>query len=115
MTARPSYNLLDHGYGAFEGKRLEDPCSSVSYLCAILLARNPNKGVFAQELKSALCIYDLEAYYDMKEHTVWHCNSMLVGDWQPRDDQEQDLLQGHHAKCNQRSILMQPYLQSMLY
>ena len=106
MTARPSYDLLDHGYGALEGKRLEDPCYNVSDLCAILLARNPDKGVFAQALKLALCMYDLEACCDMKGHTVWHCNSMLVGDWQSRDDQEQDLLQGHHARSNQRRTLM---------
>ena len=36
MTTLLSYSKLDHGYGALKGKRLEDLCSSVSYLCTHL-------------------------------------------------------------------------------
>ena len=36
MTTPSSYSKLDHGYAALKGKRLEDLCSSVSYLCTHL-------------------------------------------------------------------------------
>ena len=36
MIALPSYCRLGHAYGALQGKRLENLCSSVSYPCATL-------------------------------------------------------------------------------